>query len=121
MGSIQEEFPCSLELAWLRCWTCGLSAAVSCDFPHRVFDQVLKYQGCPRLDQTAAFCDLTDFDSCKAKAFRERSDGGTRILMVARDEHDSSADIVGQGVGENLKRQLIEGLYQLSRPEPAPC
>ncbi len=39
--------------------------------------------GSPRLDQAAAFCDLADFDSSKAKAFRERSDGGTRILMVA--------------------------------------
>jgi hypothetical protein len=30
--------------------------------------------------------------------------------MVARDEHDSSTDIVGQWAGENLERQLIEGL-----------
>jgi hypothetical protein len=44
---------------------------------HRVFDEILKYEGCPRLDQAAAFCNLADFDRCKAKAFRESRDGRT--------------------------------------------
>src|SRR5271156_609742 len=77
---------------------------------HRVFDEILKYEGRPRLDQAAAFCNLADFDGCKSKAFRKSRDGRNRILMVARDEHDSSTDIVGQWAGENLDRQLIEGL-----------
>lgn len=61
----------------------------------------------------AAFRNLADFDSCNAEAFRESCDGRTRILMVARDKHDSSTDIVWQGAVENLERQLIEGLDQL--------
>jgi hypothetical protein len=80
---------------------------------HWVFDEILKDEGCPRLDQAAAFCNLADFDRCKAKAFRESRDGRTRILMVARDKYDSSTNIVGQWAGENLDRQLIEGLDQL--------
>ena len=51
----------------------------------RVFDQILENERCPCLDEAAAFCNLADFDSCKAKAFRESRDGRTRILMVARD------------------------------------
>ena len=42
---------------------------------HRVFDEILKYEGRPRLDQAAAFCNLADFDGCKAKAFRKSRDG----------------------------------------------
>jgi hypothetical protein len=41
---------------------------------HRVFDEILKYEGCPRLDQAAAFCNLANFDSRKTKTFRESGD-----------------------------------------------
>jgi len=51
---------------------------------HRVFDEVLKHQRRPGLDQAAAFCDLADLDGSEAKAFRKRGDGRARILVVAR-------------------------------------
>src|SRR5271155_423545 len=79
----------------------------------RVFDQILEHERCPCLDQAATFFNPADFDGRKAKAFRQLRNGRAGVLMVARDEYDPSTDTVGQWAGEDLERQLIEGLDQL--------
>jgi hypothetical protein len=62
------------------------------------------------LDHAAAFCALADFDSCKAKAFPREP---RRSHSHPHDPSRRTRLFDGQRAGENLERQLIEGLDQL--------
>src|ERR1035438_1705688 len=84
-------------------------------------DQVLKDQLTPaisaRLNKQSAFRKPAKFDRRETEIFRKRTNLRRGAVIVARQEHDSSATMYGRILGKDGSDQMVEALNQSSTSE----
>jgi len=93
-----------------------------CDYDSSVeLDQVLKDQLTPaisaRLHKQSTFRKAAKFDRRETEIFRMRTNLRCGAVIVARQEHDSSATLYGRILGKDGCAQMIEALNQSSTSE----